>query len=152
MGGLLSNLTKKSVKIDIIFENLFINKKFVFSVKPIKKLQRTNCLQWKKNICASLYFAPFCTITKYCWDVLALCHFLIVWSKKGLKIDTKPLSRTSPKSLCVLKIDWRHLGLKATRIIKTPLARKMCLQRIFPSMHDDEGGNFRFSCFCRVID
>ena len=89
----------------------------------------------KKNICASLYFAPFCTITKYCWDVLALCHFLIVWSKKGLKIDTKPLSRTSPKSLCVLKIDWRHLGLKATRIIKTPLARKMCLQRIFPSMH-----------------
>ena len=89
-GGPLVKSYKKSVKIDIIFENLFINKKYMFSVKPIKKLQRTNCLQWKKNICASWYFAPFCTITKYCWDVLALCHFLIVWSKKGLKIDTKP--------------------------------------------------------------
>ena len=83
------------------------------------------------------WLLPQCVqVQKFCWDVsLKLCHFLIVWSKKGLKIDTKPLSRTSPKYLCVLKIDWRHLGLKATRIIKTPLARKMCLQRIFPSMH-----------------
>ena len=37
-GGPLVKSYKKSVKIDIIFENLFINKKYMFSVKPIKKL------------------------------------------------------------------------------------------------------------------